>query len=146
VRALEVCRGSGRAFSSYGPGIDAYPEVDVELVGLAWPRPELDRRIAARYAAQLEAGFLQEVEALAARPGGLGLTARQALGYRELLAHLVGSMSLDEAVDTAARRTRRFARRQERWFRRDPRVRWQPIHHDVMALRVRLLEDWSSCG
>jgi tRNA dimethylallyltransferase len=145
VRALEVCRGSGRPFSSYGPGIDAYPEVDVELVGLAWSRPELDRRIAARYAAQIEAGFLPEVEALAAGPGGLGLTARQALGYRELLAHLDGSMSLDEAIDTAVRRTRRFARRQERWFRRDPRVRWQPIHDDVMALGARLLEDWSSC-
>ena len=149
VRALEVCRGSGRPFSSYGPGIDTYPDVDIDLVGLAWPRPELDRRIAARYVAQLDAGFLHEVEVLAARPGGLGLTARQALGYRELLAHLDGTISLDEAVDTAVRRTRRFARRQERWFRRDPRVRWQPVNEvnvvedNAMAVRSRLLEDWS---
>ena len=133
VRALEVCRGSGRPFSSYGPGIDTYPDVDIDLVGLAWPRPELDRRIAARYVAQLDAGFLHEVEVLAARPGGLGVTARQALGYRELLAHLDGRMSLDEAVDTAVRRTRRFARRQERWFRRDPRVRWQPVERQCQS-------------
>jgi tRNA dimethylallyltransferase len=145
VRALEVCRGTGRPFSSFGPGLDAYPVVDVDLVALSWPRPELDRRIVARYGAQFEAGFVAEVEGLAARPGGLGPTARQALGYREILAHLDGALSLDEAVDLAIRRTRRFARRQERWFRRDPRLRWQPVQDNAMVLLPSLLEDWAPC-
>jgi tRNA dimethylallyltransferase len=151
VRALEVCCGSGRPFSSYGPGIDTYPDVDVDLVGLCRPRPELDRRITERYVGQLGAGFLGEVDALAARPGGLGATARQALGYRELLAHLDGQLSLEEAVEVAGRRTRRFARRQERWFRRDPRIRWQAVDGQatgggLVAVRARLSKDWSACG
>ena len=62
--------------------------------------------------------------ALAARPGGLSRTARQALGYRELLAHLEDGLPLDEAVDLAVQRTRAFARRQRAWFRRDPRIVW----------------------
>ena len=124
VRALEVTVGSGRPFSSYGPGLDEHPPTDVALVGLRLPRPVLDERIAERYRAQLAAGFVDEVRTLAARPAGLGRTARQALGYRELLAHLEDGVPLDEAVDEAVTRTRRFARRQERWFRRDPRIRW----------------------
>ena len=124
VRALEVTVGSGRPFSSYGPGLDEHPPTDVVLTGLRLPRPVLDGRIEARYAAQLEAGFVDEVRTLAARPAGLGRTARQALGYRELLGHVEAGVPLEEAVDEAVTRTRRFARRQERWFRRDPRIRW----------------------
>ena len=76
----------------------------------------------------MEQGLLDEVRALAARPGGLSRTARQALGYRELLAHLEEGVPLDEAVDQAVRRTRAFARRQMAWFRRDPRIVWlEPV-------------------
>jgi tRNA dimethylallyltransferase len=122
IRALEVTVGGGRPFSSYGPGLTAYGATDVAIVGLQVPRPELDARIDRRYDEQLAAGFLDEVRALARRP--LSRTAGQALGYRELLEHVRGTTSLAEALDTARRRTRRFARRQERWFRRDPRIRW----------------------
>ena len=72
----------------------------------------------------MEAGLLDEVRALAARPGGLSRTARQALGYRELLAHVEDGVPLAEAVREAVRRTRAFARRQWAWFRRDPRIIW----------------------
>ncbi len=105
----------------------AYPDVEVDLVGLRTPRPELDARIADRFAAQLAAGFLDEVRRLRDAPRGLSRTAGQALGYRELLEHLDGRLGLDEAVDLAVARTRRFARRQERWFRRDPRIRWLDV-------------------
>ena len=71
------------------------------------------------------AGLLDEVAHLAAH--GLSPTARQALGYKELLDHLDGLVSLDEAVGAIVTRTRRFATRQERWFRRDPRIRWIDI-------------------
>jgi tRNA dimethylallyltransferase len=145
LRALEVCIGSGRPFSSYGPGVDAFPPTGVDLVGLRCDRATLDRRIAARYDAQLAAGFLDEVAALRARPGGLGATARQALGYRELLAHLDGALGLDEALADAVRRTCRFARRQERWFRRDPRIRWIDVSDDPLRPLESLLKDWTSC-
>ena len=63
----------------------------------------------------------------------LSRTARQALGYKELLDHLEGRAGLDEAVAAIVARTRQFAVRQERWFRRDPRVRWIDIDHDPVA-------------
>ena len=71
---------------------------------------------------------------LLAAPGGLSRTARQALGYAELLAHLEAGRPLDEAVDLAVRRTRRFARRQRAWFRRDPRIRWLQALDDPLTL------------
>lgn len=124
VRALEVTVGAGRPFSSFGPGLDQHPPSSFRLLGVRLPRPVVDRRIEARYQAQLAAGFVAEVAALAARPGGLSRTARQALGYRELLAHVEDGAPLDECMATAVVRTRRFARRQDRWFRRDPRITW----------------------
>jgi tRNA dimethylallyltransferase len=72
----------------------------------------------------MEEGLLDEVRALAARPGGISPTARQALGYRELLAHVEEGTSLEACVEEAVRRTRSFARRQASWFRRDPRINW----------------------
>ncbi len=124
LRALEVAIGSGRPFSDSGPGLEHYGPTPFVLVGLTLRRDELDRRIAERLAAQLEAGFLDEVAALARREGGLSRTARQALGYRELLDHLEGCTTFEEARAEILRRTRAFARRQESWFRRDPRIVW----------------------
>ena len=122
VRALEVTIGSGRPFSSFGSGLGHYPPTPFVQVGLRWDRDVLDDRIAARYQRQLADGFLDEVRSLEERK--ISRSASQALGYKELLAHLREEMTLDEALDLAVTRTRRFARRQERWFRRDPRIRW----------------------
>jgi tRNA dimethylallyltransferase len=131
VRALEVTLGSGRSFSSFGPGLQAYPPTDAVLLGLRWPRAELAARIERRVEAMMVAGLLAEVGRVAR--GGLSRTAAQALGYKELLAHLDGRVSLDEAVAQIVQRTRQFAVRQERWFRRDPRVRWFDIDRDPVA-------------
>lgn len=133
VRALEVCLGSGRTFSSFGPGLDQYPPVPYEQVGLQWSREQLTRRIAERVHRMMAAGLLAEVESLLGEPGGLSRTAQQALGYKELIAHLEGDVSLDAAVASIILRTRQFAVRQERWFRRDPRIRWVRIEHDPVA-------------
>ncbi len=130
VRALEVTLGSGRPFSSFGPGLSTYPETPFALVGIGRSSQDLGARIEARYADQLAAGFLAEVEALRAHPQGLSRTAAQALGYKELLEHLEGRASLEDAVDLAVRRTRRFARRQRAWFRRDPRITWIDVDVD----------------
>ncbi len=159
VRALEVCIGSGRRFSSFGPGlvaaasaasglvardstVAAIPERDLDpkrdwtssaprwiICGPTWPRPELRVRIAQRFAQQLVDGFVEEAATLLATYGETrSKTARQALGYRELWAHLAGECSLPEAIDRAILRTGQFAVRQERWFRRDQRVNWIPGH------------------
>jgi tRNA dimethylallyltransferase len=144
VRALEVTLGSGRPFSSFGPGLDAYPAVDVPQVGLRPPLEVLDRRIEARVAAMAEAGLVDEVRRLLDRPGGLGPTAGQALGYREVAAALRAGTSVDEALDETVRRTRTFARRQLRWFRRDPRIRWDDGEAGGRARRW--LGQWASCA
>jgi tRNA dimethylallyltransferase len=124
VRALEVTIGSGRPFSSFGPGLDVHRATTIAQVALAIDPVDLAARIEARYAQQLDDGFLDEVQRLLARPTGMSRTAGQALGYKELAAHLAGEVPLADAVDLAVRRTRRFARRQRSWFRRDPRIEW----------------------
>jgi tRNA dimethylallyltransferase len=138
VRALEVTLGSGRPFSSYGPGLGAYPPSRYHLVGVRLPHDVVAERIEARYRRQMADGFLDEVERLLADPRGLSRTARQALGYRELASHLEDAVPLDDALDLAVRRTRRFARRQASWFRRDPRILWLDAADDPATLRDAL--------
>ena len=131
VRALEVCEGSGRRFSSFGPGLDVYPPTPIVQIGLRWDRDVLAARIEQRVHAMIDAGLLDEVRAL--REGGLSRTAAQALGYKELLAHLDGARPFAESVEQIVVRTRQFAVRQLRWFQRDPRVRWVDVTHDPVA-------------
>jgi tRNA dimethylallyltransferase len=143
VRALEVTLGAGRPFSSFGPGLDAYPPTPFSLVGIRFDPGDTDARIERRLGEWLDAGFVDEVRTLARRPGGLSRTARQALGYRELLAHVEEGLPLERAVAEAARRTRAFARRQWAWFRRDPRITWLDPSGDLLA---QLLEVWDASG
>ncbi len=140
VRALEVTIGSGRPFSSFGPGLGTYPEVPTVLVGVDLPGELLERRVRSRLAAQLDAGWLDEVARLLARPAGLSQTAGQALGYAELAAHLRGACSLEEARAEIVRRTLALARRQRRWFRRDPRIRWVAAENPLPEV-LAFLED-----
>jgi tRNA dimethylallyltransferase len=141
VRALEVTLGAGRPFSSFGPGLEAYPPTPFTLVGIRFDPALHDARIERRFAELLDRGLVDEVRALAARPGGLSRTARQALGYRELLAHVEEGLPLDDAVAEAKRRTRAFARRQWAWFRRDPRISWLDPDGDLSA---QLLVLWDA--
>jgi tRNA dimethylallyltransferase len=146
VRALEVTIGSGRAFSSFGPGLEAYPPTTFTLLGIRFDAPSVDRRIEERFTEWMSAGLLDEVRALADRPTGLSRTARQALGYRELLEHLEAGVPLDEAVRRAIQRTRAFARRQWAWFRRDPRIRWHGTASDPDRLLAGLLVELDRCA
>ena len=146
LRALEVTLGAGRPFSSFGPGLGVYPPTPFAQVGIRMPRDILDRRIGERYRRQMESGFLDEVAALGKRSEPLSSTAAQALGYRELLAYLRGDCELEEAVDSAAAATRRFARRQDRWFRRDPRIDWIDIQDNPLEALPEVLDRFDRCA
>ncbi len=140
VRALEVTLGAERPFSSFGPGLERYPPTGVTLVGIRADPAELDDRIARRFAELMEIGFHDEVRSLVGAPGGLSRTARQAIGYRELLSHLEDGVALSDAIDEAVRRTRAFARRQMAWFGRDPRILWLEDGTDPVATIVSLFQ------
>ena len=143
VRALEVALGSGRLFSSFGPGVGAYPDTPrFQQVGVWLPRRVVAERIGTRVAAMAAEGLVEEVRRLAP---GMGPTARQALGYKEVLAHLDGAGDLDACLDEVVRRTRSFARRQRTWFRRDPRVRWHGAAANPMRLLPGLLVELDAC-
>jgi tRNA dimethylallyltransferase len=133
IRALEVCIGSGRAFSSFGPGTSAYPENGIIQIGLRWSRERLAQRVADRVHTMIDDGLVDEVAALRNSKQGLSRTAAQALGYKELLLHLEGKISLDQAIADTITHTRQFAVRQERWFRRDPRIKWVSISEDPVS-------------
>ncbi|HVA70891.1 MAG TPA: tRNA (adenosine(37)-N6)-dimethylallyltransferase MiaA [Acidimicrobiales bacterium] len=124
VRALEVTLGAGRPFSSFGSGLLSYGPVRVVQVGLDCELDVLDERIESRFRRWMDQGLLEEVVRLASARGGLGRTARQAVGYRELLRHVEEGEPLTRSVESAITQSRRLARRQRSWFRRDPRVEW----------------------
>ncbi|HZI95936.1 MAG TPA: tRNA (adenosine(37)-N6)-dimethylallyltransferase MiaA [Actinomycetales bacterium] len=122
VRALEAIEVTGRPFSATLPTHTyAVPAVQV---GLALPRALLDERIAARVDAMWRDGLVEEVRRLVDAGLRDGRTASRALGYAQVLAFLGGTGTEAEARGDTVRGTRRFARRQESWFRRDPRVVW----------------------
>jgi len=146
LRALEVTLGAGRPFSFFGPGLGVYPPTPFAQVGIRMPRDILDRRIGERYRRQMESGFLDEVAALGKRSEPLSSTAAQALGYRQFLAYLRGDCDLEEAVDAAVAATRRFARRQDRWFRRDPRIDWIDIQDNPLEALPEVLDRFDRCA
>ncbi len=122
VRALEVIELTGRPFTATLP--DYAASVPARQLGLKLPRKELDRRIETRVDQMFAAGFEDEVRRLEQAGLREGRTASRALGYQQLLRHLAGEWTLDQARAETVRATRRFARRQESWFRRDPRITW----------------------
>ncbi len=93
-------------------------------VGVDIDRPTLDVRIEQRVDEMFAAGFVAEVERLLERGLAQGRTASRAIGYPEVTAHLAGELSLEEARERTVVATRRFARRQDAWFRKDPRIHW----------------------
>jgi tRNA dimethylallyltransferase len=147
IRALEVTLGSGRPFSSFGPGLTDYGDTPFLLIGLRRGREETGRRLEARLDEQLRDGFVDEVRRLAARNPPLSRTARQALGYRELLTHVEEGVSLAEARGEALRRMRLFTKRQESWFGRDPRIQWLDADRpDLADAALELLDGHAGAG
>ena len=123
VRALEVVALTGRPYSASLPTLEYADPLTVQ-VGVDIDRPTLDERIARRVEEMFAGGFVEEVEALLARGLVEGRTANRAIGYREVIGFLAGDRSLAEAMEQTTVATRRFARRQDSWFRKDPRIVW----------------------
>jgi tRNA dimethylallyltransferase len=145
LRALEVTIGSERPFSSFGPGLDTYSGTRFQMIGPRWPRPAIDKRITQRYSDQMHQGFLGEIRRLHGLGDDLSRTAGQALGYRQLLSHARGEASLEDALEAAIVATRKFARRQERWFRRDPRIRWIDVQNNPMEALDAVVGEYEAC-
>ena len=136
VRALEVIELTGRPFSATLPTREyLLPTVSI---GLLVPRPDLDARIAARVHRMWDAGLLDEVRRLDSAGLREGRTASKALGYHQALAHLDGLLDAGQAMEDTITSTRRFARRQESWFRPDPRIHW--LEYDDPRLADRAVD------
>lgn len=119
LRALEVHAKTGRPLSELQREWEGNPpRADVRIVGLDWPVEPINRRINARVKAMFEAGLVEETRRLLAAPGGLGRQAREALGYKQVIDHLEGRCTLDEAIEQVKIRTRRYAKQQRTWLRR----------------------------
>jgi tRNA dimethylallyltransferase len=134
VRALEVIELTGQPFTATMPDY-AKSRLAVQI-GLTLPRPELDRRIAARVDRMWASGFEAEVRSLAALGLRDGKTASRALGYQQMLRYLDGEWTLDQAREETVKATKRFARRQESWFRRDPRITWLDAQKDGLLAQA----------
>lgn len=144
VRALEVFELTGQPISSFQTEWTAPVRRHAAMwVGLAWDKDALNRRINARVRSMMAAGWVHEVRALLARHGGaLSHTAAEATGYRELIEHVEGRMSLDDAVEQIKIATRQLARRQMKWFRRFPDVTWVPGNQPVDAIVDQAVAAW----
>ena len=137
VRALEVIEITGRPWTASLPE-QRYHYPGAVQVGVDIDRETLDRRIAERVEEMWAAGFVEEVRALAGRGLREGRTAHRALGYFQVLAFLDGELTEDEAKERTIIGTRRFARRQDGWFRKDPRITW--VAYDDPARLDRALQ------
>jgi tRNA dimethylallyltransferase len=127
VRALEVIEITGRPFSASLPRLEYVDPATVQI-GVEIDRPTLDARIEQRVDRMFADGFVDEVAGLLERGLGRGRTASRAIGYPEVTAYLSGELTLEEARERTVVATRRFARRQDAWFRKDPRIVW--VGHD----------------
>jgi tRNA dimethylallyltransferase len=138
VRALEVIELSGGPFRATLPEYDAaYPVVQL---GVEMPRPVLDQRIDLRLARMWDRGLVDEVRRLERAGLRTGRTASRALGYAQVLRFLAGDWSQQEAAAQTVLATRRFVRRQESWFRRDPRVVWIPAGAELADRALEVVD------
>jgi tRNA dimethylallyltransferase len=127
IRALEVFELTGKPISSFQTDWEnptlRHPAT---FLGLLWEKDAINRRINARVRSMIAAGWVEETRALLDRFGELSMTAAEATGYRELIAHVQGRMKLDDAIEQIKISTRQLARKQMKWFKRFANVRWLP--------------------
>ncbi|MCW2711047.1 MAG: miaA [Marmoricola sp.] len=135
VRALEVIEMTGRPWTPSLPEPRYHYGTAVQI-GVDIDRATVDRRIAQRVEQMWEGGFVEEVRRLAEHGLREGRTAYRALGYQQIMSFLDGEITLDQAKEQTVNRTRRFARRQDGWFRKDPRITWVPYDDPARVERA----------
>jgi tRNA dimethylallyltransferase len=141
VRALEVIKLTGEPFASSLPKSNPALEPDLRIA-LIRDRVELDARIEHRVHLMWESGFVAEVEQLLELGLADGVTARKALGYAQIIEALNGDISMATAKTETIRLTKRYARKQESWFRRDPKMQWlQASRSDLLAVVLQLISE-----
>lgn len=121
IRALEICIGSGQPYSSFLKNSEANRNFKTIKIGLTAERPILYDRINRRVDLMMEAGLLEEAKQLYKHKE---LNALQTVGYRELFEYLDGNFSLEFAISEIKKNTRRFAKRQGTWYRKDEHIHW----------------------
>ena len=136
VRALEVLELTGQPISRLQRQWDQQRRYDAVMIGLRLPRADANHRINARVKRMVEAGLRDEVAALLAEPAGLSPQAAQALGYAEMIRHLRGEWTLEQATEQIKVNTRQFAKHQRTWFRRFANVHWLDLAADETAQPV----------
>ena len=121
MRALEVCMGTGKPYSSMREGKKNTRDFRIIKIGLELPRDVLYKRIDARVDEMMKAGLLEEAKNLISKKE---LNALQTVGYKELFDFFETTTTLEEAIDLIKRNSRRYAKRQMTWFRRDKEIQW----------------------
>jgi tRNA dimethylallyltransferase len=124
IRALEVIEITGKPFTANLPRQESIRYPNASQFGLVMDREQLSERIDQRVNQMFENGLVAEVQRLVAAGLLQGRTAQRALGYSQVVAHLQGESSLEDAIEETKRATRQYARRQETWFSRDSRIKW----------------------
>ena len=130
IRALEVYHCSGKPMSEYNTGMRSEAPYNLVIFGLTMPREELYRRIEKRVDRMMDEGLVDEVKGLLERGCTREMVSMQGLGYKEVIGYLEGEYTLSEAVELLKRNTRRFAKRQFTWFKRDDRIIWIDIREN----------------
>jgi tRNA dimethylallyltransferase len=139
IRALEVIFHTGRRFSSQR--LQGEPRYSVLKIGLRRSRVELYERIDARIESMMKKGLVTEVQELLAKGYSHELPAFSGIGYREIISHLLGKISLEEAIVLIKRHTRQFVRRQANWFKEsDPNIHWFHMNAQTIIELTDLIE------
>jgi len=141
IRALEVFELTGKPITQHQNEWGNEPRHHARWIGLTWDKESLNRRINARVKQMMAAGWIDEVRDLLSRFDSLGLTAAGATGYTELVDHLHGKCTLEDAFEQTKIKSRQLASRQSKWFRRFPGVTWLPGDQSVQAMLDSLVTD-----
>ena len=143
IRALEVYELSGEPISRMQEKFTKKGDFTPLFFGLHWPRKILYQRIEERVDTMMEAGFVSEVKDLLSRGYNPELNSLDSLGYREIISFLKGKLEYSKMVEEIKKNTRRFAKRQLTWFRKENRIKWIDMHiysdlQEVIDLIVKL--------
>jgi len=148
MRALEIYIVTGRSFSSWHERDTEPAPFKPLMIGLTMERQILYERIEKRVEKMLEAGLMNEVQKLIHMGYRPGMNALNTVGYKEAFQYLQGELTFDEMVDLIKRNSRRYAKRQLTWFRRDTRIRWIEASRRTVLRRTanEIIKELSEAG